>query len=54
MTPELAERFGRTPDDQSRPPRAADDTAIAALIAYLSGPGAKWLEQEELDPAVPE
>jgi len=54
MTPELAERFGRTPDDQSRPPRAAEDTAIAALIAYLSGPGAKWLEQEELDPVVPE
>jgi hypothetical protein len=54
MAPELAERFGRTPDDQSRPPRAAEDTAIAALIAYLSGPGAKWLEQEELDPVVPE
>jgi Wadjet anti plasmid transformation system JetA-like protein len=54
MTPELAERFGRTPDDQGRPPRQAEDTAIAALSAYLSGKGAKWLEQEELDPVLPE
>jgi hypothetical protein len=54
MTPELAESFGRHPEDTSRPPRRAEDTAIAALITYLSGAGAKWLEQEELDPVVPE
>jgi Uncharacterized protein conserved in bacteria C-term(DUF2220) len=54
MTPQLAETFGRAPDDPSRPPRPAEDTAIAALTAYLSGEGAKWLEQEELDPVVPE
>ncbi|WP_407154018.1 Wadjet anti-phage system protein JetD domain-containing protein [Bradyrhizobium sp. STM 3557] len=54
MTPELAQTLGRPPDDQGRPPKQAKDTAIAALIAYLSGPSAKWLEQEELDPAVPE
>jgi Uncharacterized protein conserved in bacteria C-term(DUF2220) len=54
MTSQLAERFGRAPDDQGRPPRQAEDTAIAPLIVYLSGEGAKWLEQEELDPAVPE
>jgi hypothetical protein len=54
MTPDLAETFGRAPDDQGRPPRPVEDTAIAALIAYLSGKGAKWLEQEELDPVLPE
>ncbi|CCE06097.1 conserved hypothetical protein [Bradyrhizobium sp. STM 3843] len=53
MTPELAEAFGRAPDDPSRPPRQAENTAIAALITYLSSEGAKWLEQEELDPAMP-
>jgi hypothetical protein len=54
MTPELAETFGRTPDEPVRPPKQAEDTAIAALVTYLSGEGAKWLEQEELDPVLPE
>ncbi|MGJ4939389.1 Wadjet anti-phage system protein JetD domain-containing protein [Bradyrhizobium sp. HKCCYLS1011] len=53
MTPELAEVFGRSPDDPSRPPRQVENTAIAALTTYLSSEGAKWLEQEELDPAMP-
>lgn len=54
MTPELAETFGRAPDEAVRMPKPAQDTAIAALVTYLSGEDAKWLEQEELDPVLPE
>lgn len=54
MTPDLAERFGRASDASMRAPKQAQDTAIAALMDYLSGETAKWLEQEELDPVVPE
>jgi hypothetical protein len=54
MTPELAETFGRSPDDGGRPPKPADNTAIAHLVAYLAGENARWLEQEELDPVMPE
>jgi hypothetical protein len=53
MTPELAEAFGRTPDESVRSHLQAQDTAVAALVVYLSGAGAKWLEQEELDPVLP-
>jgi Uncharacterized protein conserved in bacteria C-term(DUF2220) len=53
MTPEIAETFGRTPDESVRSHRQAQDTALAALVTYLSGAGAKWLEQEELDPVLP-
>jgi hypothetical protein len=53
MTPELAETFGRTPDQSVRPLKQAENTTIADLVAYLSGEGAKWLEQEELDPVLP-
>jgi hypothetical protein len=53
MTPEFAEAFGRAPDESVRSHQQAQDTAVAALVAYLSGAGAKWLEQEELDPVLP-
>jgi hypothetical protein len=53
MTADLAERFGLAPERVVRPPRTTDDSAIASLVTYLRGDGAKWLEQEELDPVIP-
>jgi hypothetical protein len=54
MDPDIAERLGSAPTDVSRPPSNAGNSAISRLVAYLQGDGAKWLEQEELDPALPE
>lgn len=54
MSPELAEAHGRRPADPTRLRQPAPSSAIARLVAYLSGPDAKWLEQEELDPVLPE
>jgi hypothetical protein len=53
MTSELAERLGRVPTEAFRPPKNAESSAISSLVTYLQGAGAKWLEQEELDPALP-
>ncbi len=53
MTADLAERFGRVPEQSVRPPRRTEDSAISPLVAYLQSDGAKWLEQEELDPVLP-
>jgi hypothetical protein len=53
MTADLAERFGSAPEEAVRPPRTTEDSAIASLVTYLRGHGAKWLEQEELDPVIP-
>jgi Uncharacterized protein conserved in bacteria C-term(DUF2220) len=53
MSADLAERFGRVPEQAVRPPRRAENSAIASLVTYLQSDGAKWLEQEELDPVLP-
>jgi hypothetical protein len=53
MTPDLAEKFGRIPEEAVRPPRQAENSAIAELVTYLANDNAKWLEQEELDPVLP-
>ena len=53
MTSDLAEAFGRIPEEAVRPPRQAEHSAIAELVTYLQSDNAKWLEQEELDPVLP-
>jgi Uncharacterized protein conserved in bacteria C-term(DUF2220) len=53
MTSDLAETLGRAPAEALRPPRNAENSAISSLVTYLQGDGAKWLEQEELDPTPP-
>jgi len=53
MTADLAERFGRIPEQTFRPPRRTENSAISSLVTYLQSDGAKWLEQEELDPVLP-
>jgi hypothetical protein len=53
MTSDLAEAFGRIPEEAVRPPRQAEHSAIAELVNYLQNDNAKWLEQEELDPVLP-
>jgi hypothetical protein len=53
MMSDLAEAFGRIPEEAVRPPRQAENSAIAELVTYLANDNAKWLEQEELDPVLP-
>jgi Uncharacterized protein conserved in bacteria C-term(DUF2220) len=53
MTSDLAETLGRAPAEALRPPRNAESSAISSLVTYLQSDGAKWLEQEELDPTPP-
>jgi Uncharacterized protein conserved in bacteria C-term(DUF2220)/Uncharacterized protein conserved in bacteria N-term (DUF3322) len=53
MSADLAERFGRVPEQAVRPPRQTERSTISPLVAYLQAEGAKWLEQEELDPVRP-
>jgi hypothetical protein len=53
MSPDIAEKLGRAPAEGFRPPSNAQNSAMSALIEYLQGTGPKWLEQEELDPALP-
>jgi Uncharacterized protein conserved in bacteria C-term(DUF2220) len=53
MTADLAEQRGRAPAKSFRPPRNAENSAISSLVTYLQSDGAKWLEQEELDPVLP-
>lgn len=54
MNRELAERFGRAPLKRSsfRTPPAG--SGISELAQYLLSADAKYLEQEELDPAIPD
>jgi len=53
MTPDIAEKLGRAPTEVFRPPSNAENSAISMLVRYLRSDGAKWLEQEELDPTLP-
>ncbi|SFN77510.1 hypothetical protein SAMN05216573_12138 [Bradyrhizobium sp. Rc3b] len=54
MSVEIAERLGQVPFKKSAPARCPPESGIAALAAYLAEDGAKTLEQEELDPVLPE
>lgn len=54
MSVEVAERLGQVPFKKSAPARCPPDSGIAALAAYLAEDGAKTVEQEELDPVLPE
>jgi hypothetical protein len=54
MSAELAEKFGKSPVEAVRPSVASEGSAISPLVAYLQRDGAKWLEQEELDPIIPQ
>jgi hypothetical protein len=54
MSAELAEKFGKSPAEAVRPSVASEGSAISPLVAYLQRDDAKWLEQEELDPVIPE
>jgi Uncharacterized protein conserved in bacteria C-term(DUF2220) len=53
MASDLAEQFGRVPEERVRPQGRAENSAIAELVTYLQCENAKWLEQEELDPVAP-
>ncbi|MGY2931854.1 hypothetical protein ACVWZ6_001456 [Bradyrhizobium sp. GM6.1] len=53
-TPEIAEAHGSAPSLKASPARCPPESGIAVLAAYLGGEGAKTLEQEELDPKLPE
>jgi hypothetical protein len=54
MSAELAEKFGKSPVEAVRPSVASEGSAISPLVAYLQRDDAKWLEQEELDPVIPQ
>lgn len=54
MSADIAEKFGKVPSIKTTPARCPADSGISRLAAYLSADGAKTLEQEELDPMLPE
>jgi len=54
MSADIAERSGRIPSAKASPARCPPDSGIAGLAVYLAGDGAKTLEQEELDPEMPD
>lgn len=53
MSPEIAEQFGKPAVAGAGLKQASRDSGIFVLSEYLGGPGAKTLEQEELDPRIP-
>lgn len=53
MNVEIAQRWGKVPPKKAASARCPPGSAIAALASYLAGEGAKILEQEELDPTMP-
>jgi Uncharacterized protein conserved in bacteria C-term(DUF2220) len=54
MSADIAERFGRPPPDRIRPKVGTTESAISDLVEYLQRDDAKWVEQEELDPVLPQ
>ncbi|WP_445219661.1 Wadjet anti-phage system protein JetD domain-containing protein [Bradyrhizobium sp. Pa8] len=54
MSAKIAEQFGKVPLKKTAPVRYPPDSGIAELAAYLVQDGAKTLEQEELDPILPQ
>lgn len=53
MSIEIAERAGQVRPRKAAPARCPPESGIAALATYLAEEGAKTLEQEELDPVLP-
>ncbi|ANW03200.1 Wadjet anti-phage system protein JetD domain-containing protein [Bradyrhizobium icense] len=54
MSIEIAKQSGQVPPKKAAPARCLSDSGIAALATYLAEEGAKTLEQEELDPVLPQ
>jgi Uncharacterized protein conserved in bacteria C-term(DUF2220) len=54
MAIEIAERRGQVSPRKEGSARCPPSSGIARLAAYLAGEGGKILEQEELDPALPD
>jgi hypothetical protein len=54
MSIDVAEKFGKAPLNKGSSARCPIDSGIFALAEYLTMDGAKTLEQEELDPCMPE
>jgi hypothetical protein len=54
MNLEIAERLGKVPAAKSAPARCPAGSGIYKLSQYLTTEGAKTLEQEELDPVLPQ
>lgn len=54
MSADLADRLGKAPTERLRLPAGPVTSAISDLIDYLRRDDAKWLEQEELDPVLPQ
>lgn len=54
MSVDIAEKFGKPPAERVRLPSADTVSAISDLVIYLRREDARWLEQEELDPVLPE
>jgi len=48
MTSDLAEAFGRVPEEAVRPPRQAEHSAIAELVNYLRNDNAKCWNKKSL------
>ena len=53
MSADLADGLGKAPTERLRLPAGSVTSAISDLIVYLRREDARWLEQEELDPARP-
>src|SRR5262249_32026827 len=54
MSVELAEQHGKPPAARTALKPSSERTEIATLVEYFSRPDAKTLEQEELDPQLPD
>ncbi|QND71398.1 hypothetical protein [Tardiphaga robiniae] len=54
MSAELAEKFGKSPLKSFDLALPSDGSAISQLVTYVQCDEAKWLEQEELDPVIPQ
>jgi Uncharacterized protein conserved in bacteria C-term(DUF2220) len=54
MAPDIAERLGKAPAERSSLQPCPPDSGIFALTEYLARDDAKTLEQEELDPRLPD
>lgn len=54
MSADVAKKFGKLPAERVRPMQSEGPSAISDLVTYLHRQDAKWLEQEELDPELPQ
>jgi Uncharacterized protein conserved in bacteria C-term(DUF2220) len=54
MSADLADRLGKAPSERLRLPTGSVTSGISDLIVYLRREESRWLEQEELDPELPE